>query len=130
MSKFRRAQKIYDRSLPVGHPNHALPRVNLGNVYVAVGDYNKAREEYEAALKIQQASLPTDHLDIIRTLHNIAVVYVWEGKIELAKEYLKRVEEMASRTVSATHPIMKLINDTKDKLSDLVDLKGNMNIRT
>ncbi len=61
MIKYLKAKKIYDNSLPPGHPNRALPRVNLGNVKLAAGQYEEALEEYESALKLQEASLPGDH---------------------------------------------------------------------
>jgi tetratricopeptide (TPR) repeat protein len=112
--KYLRAKKIYDRSLPPGHPNCALPRVNLGNVYLSAGDYEKALTEYESALKLQEASLPGDHPDIARTLHNLAVVQAHRGMIDQAKEYLERAEETAGRTLSAKHPVMALLTKTKD----------------
>jgi tetratricopeptide (TPR) repeat protein len=112
--KYLRAKKIYDRSLPPGHPNRALPRVNLGNVYLSAGDYEKALEEYESALKLQEASLPGDHPDIARTLHNLAVVQAHRGMIDQAKEYLERAEDTAARTLSSKHPVMTLLTKTKD----------------
>ncbi len=118
MEKYHKAKKIYDRSLPPGHPNCALPRVNLGNVYLAAGQYEEALQEYESALKLQESSLPGDHPDIARTLHNLAVVHVHRGNLVQAKEYLDRAEDTAGRTLSAKHPMMTLLGKTKDFMVD------------
>jgi tetratricopeptide (TPR) repeat protein len=112
--KYLKARKIYDRSLPPGHPNRALPRVNLGNVYLCAGDYEMALQEYENALKLQETSLPGDHPDIARTLHNLAVVETHRGNMEQAKEYLQRAEDTAGRTLSAKHPVVILLGKTKN----------------
>lgn len=116
--KYTKAKKIYDRSLPPGHPNHALPRVNLGNVFFAAGQYDLAAVEYKNALELQIGSLPADHPDIARTLHNIAVVYAHQGDLIQAKEYLERAEETASRMLSNKHPVMNLLGKTKNFLVD------------
>jgi len=120
-------KKIYDRSLPAGHPNRALPRVNLGNVYLAAANYDMAFEEYESALKLQEASLPGDHPDIARTLHNLAVVEVYRGHVQEAKEYFERAEETASKTLSSKHPVMALLGKTKNLMAD--DVQDNISFR-
>ncbi|CAF5195811.1 unnamed protein product, partial [Rotaria sp. Silwood1] len=83
--------------------------VNLGNVYLASRDYSKACEEYEIALKLQQQLLSSDHPDIARTLHNLALVQTHFGNIEQAKQYLERAEEIAGHTLSSKHPVVSLI---------------------
>jgi tetratricopeptide (TPR) repeat protein len=114
MTKYEKAKKIYDRSLPPGHPNRALMKGNLGNVYVSAGQYDLALVEYESALKIQELVLPGDHPDIARTLHNLAVVHFHLENMAQAKEYLERAEETAGRTLSAKHPMMSLPGKTKN----------------
>jgi tetratricopeptide (TPR) repeat protein len=120
MTKYEKAKKIYDRSLPPGHPNRALPRVNLGNVYLSAGQYDLALVEYESAFKIQESALPGDHPDIARTLHNLAVVHFHRGNMEQAKEYLERAEETAGRTLSTKHPMMNLLVKTKNLMVEEV----------
>jgi tetratricopeptide (TPR) repeat protein len=73
-----------------------------------------ALEEYESALKIQESSLPGDHPDIARTLHNLAVVHAHRGNMDAAKEYLERAEETAGKTLSGKHPVMTLLGKTKN----------------
>lgn len=118
MNKYQQAKKIYDSSLPPWHSNQALVRVNLGNVHLATGNYQIALQEYEAALKLQEASLPVDHGYIARTLHNLAIFYAYQENMEEANKYLKRAQEIANQTFSLQHPVMKLLDKTKDFFID------------
>jgi Tfp pilus assembly protein PilF len=93
-----------------------LIRINLGNVYLSTGDYEKALEQYESALKIQESSQPSDHPDVAVTLHNLAVVQARQGNNNEAKEYLERAEEIAGQTLSLKHPFMTLLDKTKNLL--------------
>ena len=92
--------------------------MNLGNVYFAAGQYDLSLLEYQGALELQEASLPGDHPDIARTLHNIAVVYAHRGDLIRAKEYLDRAEDTAKRMLSSKHPVMNLLGKTKNFLVD------------
>lgn len=104
--------------MPPGHPNRAFPRVNLGNVYFAAGQYDLSLMEYQSALELQEASLPADHPDIARTLHNIAVIYSYQGDLIKSREYLDRAEDTAKRMLSNKHPVMNLLGKTKNFLVD------------
>ena len=94
-----------------------MPRINLGNVYLAAGEYDLAKEEYENALKLQEQALPADHPDVARTLHNLAVVCSNRHDMEKAKEYLERAEETASHMLSAKHPLMIMLKQTKSQMA-------------
>ena len=72
-----------------------------------------ALKEYSEALKLQESSLPADHPDIARTLHNLAVVQMHRDRVLEAKEYLERAEATAGRTLPVEHPLISLLNRTK-----------------
>lgn len=93
-------------------------------MYLAGGRLDLALVEYESALKLQQGSLPIDHPDIARTLHNLAVVYVQRKDFVKAREYLERAEETAGRTLSNRHPVMTLVSKTKNFMVD--DVKDDI----
>ena len=69
-------------------------------------------------MQIQEVSLPRDHPDTGRTLINLATVYAHRGDPTRAKEYLKRAEKIACRTVSANHPLMISIKKTKGLIQE------------
>jgi tetratricopeptide (TPR) repeat protein len=118
LSKYQQAKKIYDSSLPSFHPDRALLSVDLGNAHLAAKNYQMALKEYEAALKLQEAFFPADHKYIARTLHNLAIVYAYQENMEEANKYLKRAQEIANQTFSLQHPVMTLLDKTKDFLID------------
>lgn len=116
MKKYRKANKIYDRCLPTLHPDRASLRLNIGDVHLANEDYQKAREEYEAALQLQTATLPADNPYIVQTLHNLAMVHAHQGNMDEANKYLKRAEEIAREVLSVKHPLVASIERTKTLL--------------
>jgi len=120
LAKCLKAKKIYDRSLPLGHPDGALLKVHFGNVYLSTGHYEKALEEYENALQIQELSLPGNHLDLARTLHYLSIVQTRQGDNKQAKQYLERAEQIAARTLSKKHPLMVSLDQTKKLLLEEV----------
>ena len=67
---------------------------------------------------IQAHATDQDHPDTGRTLINLATVYVHRGDPTRAKEYLKRAENIVSRTVSANHPLMISIKKTKGLIQE------------
>lgn len=119
MKRFKQASEIYDRSLlPRLNSNRTLLRNHFGHVYFAKGDDQKAVEEYEAALKLQEASLPSNHPYIAQTLENLARVHVRQKNLDEAKICLKRAEESAREYLKVNHPLMISINQTKQLLLD------------
>ena len=85
-------------------------------MYLALAQYDKALNEYQTALQIQEQLLPIDHPDIIRTMHNLAVIHIHLGSSPKAKEFLARAEETAVQMFSAEHPMMTLLGKTKEYL--------------
>ena len=47
----------------------------MTNIYLAMEDYDKARENYEEALKWLETSLSRDHRRLARSIHNLGRVY-------------------------------------------------------
>ena len=87
-----------------------LSKVNLGNVYRAAGENEKARIEYEFDLELQEKALPSDHRDIARTLQNLAVVDSHLHDTIQAKEYFERAEQTAKRTLWEKHRMLALLH--------------------
>ena len=72
-------------------------------------EYEIALAHYEEALKLQQASLPSDHPDIARTLHNLARLHDLQGNTDLANDCLQRANDAIGRNLSEQHPLRSLI---------------------
>ena len=55
-------------------------RQTLGSVYTELGDYAKAIEHYEAALRVQREHLGESHLDTLRSLNGLATARWWVAR--------------------------------------------------
>ena len=67
---------------------------NIGNVYLSLGVYDAALENYKTSLDLKTKSLPTNHLSIAQTLRNIGLVYEQDENSADAIEYYRRAEQI------------------------------------
>jgi tetratricopeptide (TPR) repeat protein len=118
---------MYDDALPSGHPNRALVRVNIGNIYFATCNFDMALTEYENALRLQESSLPADHPDIARTLHNLALAHLHQGDADKYRESIERAESTAVRMLKKQHPMLTLLSTTKNAMVE--DIYGDIHLR-
>ena len=66
----------------------------IGWSYDDLGDYNKALEYYEKALRIKESKLGEDDTDTATTYNNIALVYYAKGDYDKALEYYGKALEI------------------------------------
>ena len=77
---------------------------NLGNIYRATGDYDRAREFHERALDIRRKTLGEEHPDVAQSLNNLATVYQNIGDYERARELYQRAVDILQKTLGEQHP--------------------------
>ncbi|CAF1557275.1 unnamed protein product [Adineta steineri] len=83
--------------------------INIGNVHLKRKEHEIALIHYQEALALQQASLPSDHPDIARTLHNIATCHDLQGNTEIANGCKEQAINTVGRTLNAQHPLRSLL---------------------
>lgn len=66
---------IDQKSLPDIHPFRALTYSSIGKLYYHIGDFTQAMIFQRKALEIRQKLYPADHLDVIDSWAEIAVLY-------------------------------------------------------
>jgi tetratricopeptide (TPR) repeat protein len=98
-----------------------LAQVNLANIYLCKGEYDAALVEYHSAMKMLETTLPSDHPDRARSVHNIGLAYERQGDLEKATEYFDQAASIAERTLSAEHPLMNLIKKSRERISNAVE---------
>lgn len=86
------------------HEDYATLLNNIGGVYRAMGDYNKALEFYEKALNIREKVLGTEHRDTAGSYNNISGVYFNMEKYDKALEYLHKAEKISENILGNEHP--------------------------
>ena len=77
---------------------------NMGLVYNAQGDYEKALEYYGKALEISERTLGNDHPDTATTYNNMGLAYQAQGEYEKALEYYGTALEVSERVLGSDHP--------------------------
>ena len=83
------------RTLPIyveklgDHPFTATILNNLSNNYYALGQYDKAKEYSNKALRMRQELLH-DHRDTAKSLFDLGMVHKERGELQEAKECLER----------------------------------------
>jgi tetratricopeptide (TPR) repeat protein len=80
-------------------------RQTLGSVYTELGDYAKAIEHYETALRIQREHLGESHLDTLRSLNGLATARWLGGETSLAEPLTRQGLEASARALGEKHPL-------------------------
>ena len=73
-------------------------------VYKAQGDYEKALEYYDKALKVRERVLGSGHPSTATTYNNMAGVYQAQGDYEKALEYYEKALTVFMAKLGANHP--------------------------
>ena len=84
--------------------NSATLLNNLGGVYEAQGEYEKALENYRKALSIKERVLGKNHPATAATYNNMGGVYRAKGEYEKALEYYGKALEIFERVLGKDHP--------------------------
>ncbi|MDE6784003.1 MAG: tetratricopeptide repeat protein, partial [Ruminococcus sp.] len=74
------------------------------------GEYDKALEYYEKALKICESVLGKEHPNTATTYNNIAVVYQDKGEYDKALEYYEKALKICESVLGKTHPLTVAIS--------------------
>ena len=77
---------------------------NLGNVYKAHGQYDKALKFYERALAGREQSLGVDHPSTLTTVDKMASVFKRQGQYDKALKYYERALAGREKSLGVDHP--------------------------
>jgi tetratricopeptide (TPR) repeat protein/tRNA A-37 threonylcarbamoyl transferase component Bud32 len=80
-------------------------RQTLGSVYTELGDYAKAVEHFEAALRIQREHLGETNLDTLRSLYGLATARWLGGSPSLAETLTRQGLEASRVALGEKHPL-------------------------
>ena len=88
---------IYKKQLG-DHPFTATILNNLSNNYYALGQYDKAEQYSDEALRMR-LELLKDHRDTAKSLFDLGMVHKEKGELQKAKECLERSQTMQERVL-------------------------------
>jgi tetratricopeptide (TPR) repeat protein len=110
--KFERADKhyrdallLFDRYLPVGHPDQSRTRQKMANiVQIYRCKPDMALEDYEDCLENYLRALPSDHVDIARVYVDMACSYEQlPNELVKALEYARKAADIFEKALPKEH---------------------------
>ena len=73
-------------------------------IYLRIGDYNRALEYYNNALKIREKVLGTEHPSTATSYNNIGLCYDNLGDYDKALEYYNKALKISEKVLGTEHP--------------------------
>ena len=108
---YKDAEAIYFRQIAIAeelygkeHENTATSYNNIGAVYNAQGNFDKALEYLLKALAIREKVLGTEHSSTATSYNNIGAVYNAQGDFDKALEYYFKALAIREKVLGTKHP--------------------------
>ncbi|MDI1428302.1 CHAT domain-containing tetratricopeptide repeat protein [Polyangium sorediatum] len=103
------AEKVFLRAITIHEkagPERSLLNDlgSLGALYRGMGRYDKAADQFNRALPLAARVHGTNHPDVGRLHHNIAVFLTGSNQKDLAAEHYRNAEAILTRTLGPRHP--------------------------
>ncbi len=92
-------------SMFAGRPTiEAAIRNEVGTVYLNLGAFDEAADQYQIAHRLWQAELGDDHRDTLKAVNNLGQTYLRSAKIDQAQPLLRRAYEARRQTLGQQDP--------------------------
>ncbi len=101
---YQRALIIDEKALGPDHPDVAIVRNNLAELYRAQGRYEEAEPLYLRVMEIDAKTLGPDHPDVATSLNNLAELYRAQGRYEEAESLYLRSLVIREKALGPDHP--------------------------
>ena len=85
----------------------ATSESNLGRIYFAVGDFDRAMHYVKDALRLRIDSRGVNHIDVASTLCSIGVVFREMGELEEALDHCRWFVHIAKDAIGVEHPQLR-----------------------
>ena len=117
--RYQEAKEEFEKIAP--NIDNADILSDYAKMYYTLGEYNKAIEYNEKALKINLATLGENHPTIATSYNNIGLAWDGKGEYEKAIEFYNRALKIFIATLGENHPKVKVIRGnlerTEEKMS-------------
>lgn len=85
-------------------PDDAATLIHLGIALHSAGEYGRAEEHYQQALKLHEKELGPEHPKVAILLNSLAQLYVEQGKYGEAEPIIKRALTILKEQLGPDHP--------------------------
>lgn len=98
------------------HPNTAGALNNLGLIYQARGEHEKALESFERALRIYETTRGKEHPSVAASLLNLTIPLESMGRYDEAAAHMKTALELAEKAFGPENPNVLKLRDDLEKM--------------
>lgn len=99
----KRALDIREKALNAGDNRLRAARINMAEIYLAVGQYDAARELFERIIR-SQAQIAPNEPPPADVLQRLALVEFGKGNLDKTEELYKKAVEINEKSVGTEHP--------------------------
>jgi tetratricopeptide (TPR) repeat protein len=117
----REAFDIIRNGVGEKHPYTPRPLIALSTIHLRRGDYAKAREEIDRAIRLQLAGIPEGHLDFATSWIVLGKILTRAGDPAGAESHLRRALDLRTRALPAGH---HLIADANGALGECLGVQA------
>ena len=111
-----KALASYKQKMPVDHPGHAQAHHNLGLVYHAMGNNDKAFASYKEALRMRETLLALNHPYVARTCFQIGLLCEEQEDYIEALKYARRALTIQELKLPSNHHELNLTRELVGRL--------------
>ncbi|CAF1473206.1 unnamed protein product [Rotaria sordida] len=86
------------------YPIIANTYINIGKIYVAIDESEKALQIFDKAIEYQLKELPNTHSDIAYTYNAIGLMFLNKNDYEKALEYIEKAYQLQLQSIPNNHP--------------------------
>ncbi|NNJ97486.1 MAG: tetratricopeptide repeat protein [Gammaproteobacteria bacterium] len=94
------------QSYATGDLNNVADKWNqMGKAWADRGNYTKAIEYYEQALKVTVLAFGDDHPNVAKALTQLGSIWADKGEIDIASNYFQNALTMSQKLLGTQHPL-------------------------
>ncbi|CAF1117100.1 unnamed protein product [Rotaria sp. Silwood1] len=97
--------------------------INMGKIYVAINESEKASKIFDKAIEYQLKELPDTHPDVAYTYNAIGLMFFDKNDHEKALEYVEKAHQLQLESIPNNHPDFA---DTYRNFADIYKKKGDL----
>jgi tetratricopeptide (TPR) repeat protein len=115
--KYEEAEKEYRRSIEIAeallgpsHPEVAMTRSSLGQLYLRMGRLDEARDQLLTSLRIAEQTSPSIPGRIVRILFALSEIYIRQNNLTQAQEALAHAVDIARKNSKHDAETVQILN--------------------
>ena len=81
----------------------------LGEIFAEQRQFDRARQNFEQALKLRQDTLPDGHPDLAQSFADLGTLYMLEGNLKAARSNLRRALHLYETILGPNDPMTRAV---------------------